>query len=408
MDKNDKRSNLIRIISYAAKAIVFYVIFTATAFFSGEMLRITGSGRNWRGFWSDELFCSVNLFYSLVVFFTLSEIILLNDNYLKIQFSDYTNGGRKPCSPTKKLIFILSRPQLWIDIAVLSVFSLYFSGSVPFSDLRNGFPDFFFCLIDLEMPFLLAVLGILKITAYFTCLSRWQQNPQALRTDVATLTIVNKITERSLTEQLAASVSPALKILVIAVLWIVGAFPLALCYPMIVMAFKIGNLALIPVISILTATAISFFLLRRCKQYYIRHKIIKKIKFICTKKGYAFNSISKHHNPQGYDFAIEHNGKSLFCSFLGVPSKKTVLCINENGNAEKEFQRLFWKHTVSENYTFECPSIGKKLLIIIPSTEKLFAKDEYSQSPITYGSSVLEYKIEDERGAVRYIDSLYL
>ena len=408
MDSNDKRSNLSRNIIYAVKAIGFYVIFTATAFFSGEMLRITGAGRNWRGFWSEELFCSVNLFYSLLAFFTLSEIVLLSDNHLKILFSDYTNGGRKACSPSKKLIFILSRPNLWMDISVLSVFSLYFSGSVPFSDLRNGFPDFFFCLIDLETPFLLAVLGILKITAYFTCISRWQQNPQALRTDVATLTIVNKITERSLTEQLAASVSPALKILVIAVLWIMGAFPLALSYPMIVMAFKIGNLALLPVILILSAAATSFFLLRRCKQYYIRRSIMKKIKYICAKKGYAFTSLSKHSMSQGYDFTVEHNGSSIFCSFIGVPSKKTVLCINENGNAEKEFQRLFWKHTVLENYAFECPSNGQKLLIIVPSTEKLFAKDEYSQAHLTYGSSVLEYKIEDDRGAVRYIDSFDL
>ena len=128
MDSNDKRSNLSRNIIYAVKAIGFYVIFTATAFFSGEMLRITGAGRNWRGFWSEELFCSVNLFYSLLAFFTLSEIVLLSDNHLKILFSDYTNGGRKACSPSKKLIFILSRPNLWMDIAVLSVFSLYFSG----------------------------------------------------------------------------------------------------------------------------------------------------------------------------------------------------------------------------------------------------------------------------------------
>lgn len=388
------------------KALAFYVMFTIVASISGEMMTTTAFGRNLKGFWTDELYCAVNFVYSLITFFALSEIILLKDNYLKISFAGYTDGGRKPCPLIKKFIFIFRRSSFWIDIIIFTIFSLIFSGSSPFRDLRNGFPELWFCRTNTEMPFLLVILSILKALAYFTCISLWQQNPQKLRTDVATLTIVNKINERSFLEQISASIAPAIQISIIALLWSIGGLPLSLFYPMLVTFFKIGNAALVPILIISISAVLLVTVSRWIKNIYTRSVIIKKIKRLCENKGYSFTYLDKN-DSSGAHFTIDAIGKRVACRFIGIPNKKTALYIDENGTAVKEIQRFFLKHRVSENYSFECEQGVQKLLIVYPASDKLFAKDEYSQQSISYGDSVLEYKIEDSRGAIRYIDLLH-
>ena len=158
------------------KSVAFYFLFSFAAFFSGEMMRTTVFGRNLQGFWTEELYCSVNFFYSLILFFALSELMLQSNDKIKIAFAGCTNGGRTPYSQVKKLSFIITRPCFWIDIIVFSILSLISDGATLFSDFQNGFSDFIICDLGIEIPFLLVVTALLKFFAYFACISFWQQN----------------------------------------------------------------------------------------------------------------------------------------------------------------------------------------------------------------------------------------
>jgi len=410
MNKNLYPAPISQNIKSVFKAFAFYFLFTFVAFFSGEMMTTTAFGRNLHGFWDEELYCTVNFFYSLFAFFVFSELILKNNDTLKIAFAGYIEGGKKQCSPLKKFKFIFTCIGFWIEIAVFSLLSLIFNNTSLFRDLRNGFPKFSVCVLGMETPFLLAATFSLKALAYFTTISIWQQNPQKLRTDVATLTIVRKEQKASISDYIGFSIAPALKITLIAFFWGIGGSALSILIPMLVTFFTIINTAFLPVLIISAVFAMIVPFIYWLKGCFARKRVIKRIQVICSQKGYAFNYLGgiyfQKKTDEGYHFAIDTNEKIISCVFINVPKKKTALYINENGTASKEYQILFWKYVVTESYAFDCDDGVQKLLIVCPSSDKLFAKDEHSQMPINYGEKFLDYVIEDARGAIRYIDLL--
>lgn len=347
-----------------------------------ELMQSPGIERRFTGFWSDELYCKVHLFYSLIVFFVLNEYVLLRDTALKRNFAEASEkqGFFGRC------LFALNQYEMWLGFAILASFFVAFPNAPIRNELDGGFG-----LSMAGIPITLALVFILRYAAYIFTLTHWA-----------------RMTKRQLKAELSKSVTfktrikQSLVLLLLSIPLTLGGMALGFVYPMLSTILSILKIGWVPFLIIAAVVIFALYFCRYLRAIILRLKLLKGIKSVCMEKGYGVtvkNAIlSLFFHRRGYNIEIAAGKKRYLCRLIGILYKMDPLYFDDDGYASYDKHRVFWRHIVSEKYTFEADEADKKILLVCPLPCYVYAKTATQEFALDYGDRVWDYTFYNTSG----------
>lgn len=334
------------------------------------------------GFWSEIRYNRVSFVYSLLIFFSYSEIFSLNDYGMKMRFYE------KDADSEGKLEFIFKRsgfPLSFAAVVAMTAFvSFVFPGIYPMSALINGFLHGY----DLSalskkiiaLAILIVIIFIIMFFAHLSAVSWWAGQGQGKRNE-----------KKSVLRFI-------LKIYLMAVLWAIGASVLIIVYPMFSTTLTIISVVWRPLLAVALVIIAVFLIFVYGRVISQRRQLMLKVKRICKIKGYAFKTNGSFISSiltyrKKYDFSVETAKKRYLCKIETVPQRRSPVFLNENGTIRYIKDRIIFKHHVTDTYTFEAEKGEGKVLIFCPFPVYLYAEDERSQRTIESGDVMMEYRV---------------
>ncbi len=134
-----------------------------------------------------------------------------------------------------------------------------------------------------------------------------------------------------------------------------------------------------------------------------RNDFIKKLRAICSEKGFELSEIKNKYSfifgrQAGANFTVTSHGKTYSCKFLAAKIKFIPMIFGENGEGAFHYSlglrgiRLLNKYSYFE-YGFESEKNERKILICSPMPAQMSILEKGRISPITTGANVWEYKV---------------
>lgn len=388
-----KRNNY---IVASAGSFLQLTVFLIISALSESLIRVTGSAREFRGFWTNELFDQVSFFYSLIILFSLTGIFALNNIGLK---TDFFNRNSK----IKKLNFALKNPTFWIEYAVFTLLSVLFFMLLPFSNLTTGFFSHMsrtngeLVAIAITIPTIFAI----KLIAYISTFNWWtEENKKKKFKD-------NRKPFISLIIQLGFS----------SLIYIFGGFAATIAFTMFSTAISI--FAAIKFSIILTITLIIFsvlliiYLIKQTEAVRQRYSMLKKVKSLGKKAGFSLELCAKPYSSSSlpdnaYNFIIRMNNRNIACRFVSSINKSIPVYLHENGTATYVHHKILYKHLVSEKYAFDAAEKVEKFIIVCPCNGNIFIKNDREERLSDVGDKCMEYKIYNSSGFINALERGYL
>ena len=384
--KEDIVQRLKKIYPSFVRIGLLYVLFSFTSFLSWATLRSHFFEKYILDFWTQKLYFQAAFVCSLLIFFSLASVFLLNHPTMKADFYSYCEMKKS----SRGLIFLLKTPIFWMESIALLVFALLFSALPPLSFYQNGFLGSM-----TDNRWLYSALGILILWIVYFCASlstvSWWGRPHQKKQ-------VSKGTLRPLLVQLGYTV-PA---------WILSGFLLSALVPLFsgvfILFYKFWWIFLILFVSLfLAVTAVRYL-----SVFFSRHRFLKQFYKACRKNGYSYSAIGSPcleliFSKQRFEITVQCGGETYRCRFIGGLQRKNPLYLREDGIVEYAKFRILWSHVVLDSYEITAENNEQKLLIVCPCNGKIFVKDSIGERRLEGGDRAYGYTVhtpEDFLGAL--------
>ena len=376
-----------RIWLSVARSFLFYVIFSVTASLSGLSTRWSPfNNRQTVGFWSDGLYCKVNFFYSMIVFFSLASVFCVHHRFFKESVAEVKKNG---------ILRAVWCRYFLIDSAVIAVCTAI-SPISPLSDLSGGF------LTDLSpvlqrltaVAIAVPVLIFINFLAYCSTVSWWAGQSKKKSDDG----------EKPLLKF-------ALQFGLTSVAWVLGGAAMTVVFPMLSTVFIVAGKAKgLLIILAAAAVILSVIMLwgRELKAIRQKKAFVSHLRRLCKDKG-AELILSRHpyrsgHNTDGPHLMVKKGEFKLACRFISASSRSTPLYLHDNGTATYVKDRLIYKHQISEGYFFDADVGAQKVIVVCPCRGKVFAKNEHGERLLESGDSVMGHRVYNASGLINAIE----
>ena len=381
-----------------ASAISFFqfTLFLIISALTEPSIRITGSIREFRGFWTNALFDRVSFFYSLIILFSLTSVFALNSIHLK---TDFLKGNSK----VKNLNFVLKSHLFWIEYAIFTLLSVLLFELLPFSNLTSGFFTHIsrtngnIAAIGITIP----TIFLIKLMAYISTLNWWieERKKKKFHGD-------RKPTSALIVQFFFTSL-----------IYIFGGFAAAIATPMIATALSIIGAVKLSVILIVALVIFSVilisYLIKHTETVRRRRAMLKKVKSLGKTVGFSLETGKKPYSSSSlpdntYNFIIRMKDRNIACRFVSSIKKSIPVYLHENGTATYEYQKLLYKHLVSEKYAFDADENVEKIIIVCPCKGNIFIKNDREERLADVGDKCMEYKIYNSSGFINALERGYL
>ena len=375
-----------RHIRSAFRSFLFFLLFCISSSLSGLYMKISVFNRNVGGFWNERLYCRVNFFYSLLMFFSIASVFCLNNTALKNSFLQSTH-------PQGKLRFILKNPCYLTELAIITVCCIFAPEVSLFGDFTYGyFAKYpFIARKSICLVIVLPALLLIHIFTYLSTVSWWsrQKRTKKKQEDTTTLKFVR---------QLAITVA----------IWLIGGNCMSIVYPMMVSFYTILKVFKIPLLIFSAVLFIALFTvlwIRYLRTVCMRKAIIDKMRKICKIRGWSFSLRAHPYRSvfvpdEGYHISVTGDGIDLTCRFISSPFKKTPLYLLENGYTVYSKDRVLFKHYISEKYFFDADEASKKIIIVCPCNGRIFIKGDDTEKLVDVGDKMMDYRLYNSSGFI--------
>lgn len=375
-------------------SLLLFAILIIVSSFSETLIRIAGSVKEFRGFWTDVLFDRVNFFYSLIILFSLNNVFALNNLHLKTDFENSKDTG--------KLKFTLKNSCFWIECAIFSFCASVFTFFPPFTSLTYGFfsdlgaAEKYLLTLSIVIP----VAFLIKLISYQSTLSFWSETSK----------------KRKFKDTRNPTTVFILRLFFSSLIYIVGGFAVAIAFPMFSTAFSIlGALKLsiiITVVLIVFAIIVISYLIRQYNAVRQKRAMLKKVKALGKAMGFSLETGAKPYSSSlpdnAYHFILRMKGRNIACRFVSSSKKSIPVYLHENGNAIYEDKKLLFRHLVTQKYAFDTDQNAEKIIIVCPCNGNIFIKNDREERLADVGDKCMEYKIYNSSGFLNAIERGYL
>lgn len=360
------------------RVITLYLLYAAVSFLAWLFLHTTTFDNNIPGFWNAKLYYQVSSVYSLLMFFSLSSVFQLHHFRLKHRF--YEENRSSP-SILQKCRFILRSSAFWIECATLFVCASLFQIFPPIAFLENGFftdlpaSDRFLAITASLFLFLL-----LYFSAYLSTLGWWGQHMKGEREEKEPLT--------KLLIQLSYTIP----------IWLIGAYLLAIVYPMSTGFFKLIYRYWIAFLIVAAVLLFVLFSIQYGWMLICRRRLIHGVRSVCKRDNLHF-TITGHpylcvlFSSLDCQITIKDSKAQYDVRFIGGTQRKNPIYLHEDGLAEYSKFYIWWSHITVESYDFDADDASNKILVICPCNGGVFAKDGPAERQLESGDRIFDYRI---------------
>ena len=342
---------------FILRAFFFYILFTILSILTNSKIHYFYFYRGTSVFWTYKMASSASFVYCLLMLFSLASVFCLNNNQLKHSFLDRENS-------VGKLKFALCSKYLWIEFAVLSLFSAIFFYSSPIcSELMSGFLAN--VNIVYEFKTVLAVfivvtsIFVIELVAMLLTLAWWSQQGAKEK-------IKNK-RNLEFAKELAITV----------VAWFLTSYTITSVYPMLWTTARVIWMLKYILPIVLALVFIILFAIFYQKTYRQRRKLIKNLKRLSKEQGFEFSVVGHPYRAiiradEGYHLLIKIGKTKLACKLMSAKSRRRSLYLAEDGFAIYEKKRWFYTRHVMTKYFFDADEDTRKIIIFSPCRSRIF------------------------------------
>jgi hypothetical protein len=379
-----------------AKSASLYVVYALLSFWTTGIILVEAfRDRNTKGFWETDIVAAVGFFYSLIILYSLISIFVLHDIGYRQRFLAY---AKEEIGFTKKLAFVLSSYELWIDVLTVSVLSLIIRPAA-YDDFEIGFLSF--AEPQWRFPITLGVfvlcVVLLSAVAYMATVNWWSR-PKERRREAEKSGSVKRWLGQLLFSAFLYLVTASMLIWVVPVLW-----SAVLTFWMIIVAFTV-----FAIIGILAFVSLKY--LRALRH---RRRLMKKMKK-AMRNGYCTLVYAKDvyrsvfRSREGANICLERNGKRYYCKIITPLKKKHIVYFGEDGWVTVERNMVMALHYRSDKYFFDAEEGDKRILVINPGALRIYATDRLHNRELQSGDKVMGYYVYRTDNFINGIEREYL
>jgi hypothetical protein len=378
-------------VLYFLRALLLFAVLTVISSISFSLIGSAGSIRQFRGFWTNELYHRVNFFYSLLVLFSLNDVFALNDPYLKSDREGNREGSVR---------FVLKRPYFWIEYVTFSICVASFPFFPPFSNLSNGFFADNNCKYPICLLIVLSAVLLIKLVCFASALNWWAEKEKRKKAgDCIELSFGRFI----------------LKLFFTSVIAIAGGFAVSVTFPMFSTAVTVlGTLKLATIIVtliLIAAVILALAFFRQAAASMQRRKLLKRIVSLGRSEGYSVETGKKPYGTSlpdnEYNFLLQTGDRRIACRFVSAARKSVPVYLHENGNVIYEDKKLLITHSVTQKYAFKADEGTEKIIIVCPCNGNILIKNDREERLADSGDKCMEYRIFNASGLLNAIERGY-
>lgn len=342
---------------FILRAFFFYILFTILSILTNSKIHYFYFYKGTSVFWNYQMASSASFVYCLLMLFSLASVFCLNNNQLKHSFWDRENS-------VGKLKFALCSKYLWIEFAVLSLFSAIFFYSSPIcSELMSGFLAN--VNIIYEFKTVLAVfivvtsIFVIELIATLLTLGWWSnQNEKDKAKDKKSLEFLKQ-----------------LGITVLA--WFFTSYTITSIYPALWSTAQVLWMLKFKLPIVIAVVFAIIFVITYQKTFRLRRKLIKNLRRLSKEQGFEFSIVGHPYraiirHDEGYHLLIKTGETKLVCKLMTAKSRRRSLYLTEDGFAIYEKKRWFYTRHAMTKYFFDAEEDAQKIIIFSPCKSRIF------------------------------------
>lgn len=376
------------------RSFFLFTVFSIVSSISYVLITSARTIKQFRGFWTDELFNRVNFFYSLLILFSLTSVLFINNHKLKEDFENRKDD-------IGLVRFLLTNSEFWLAFVGYVFFIALLPILPPFGNLIKGFfadasgIDSWIIVLSIGAP----TVFLIMLAACLSTLLFWAEKRKRQKNGRNPL------------------VNFALQLAYTSFFWMIGGFAVSVAYPMLATAFSIlgalGTAFLLTAFFAVLAAFCVWILFQRVRTVGLRRDVIKKARRLGKAMGFSLEtkgrmSTSALIPDNTYHFLVRMENKNVACRFVSSYKKSTPVYLHENGTVIYENHRIIFKHYVSEKYAFDVNENVEKVIIVCPCNGNIFIKNDYEERLADVGDRCMEYRIYNASGFLNAIERNYL